>query len=93
MKINFLFNKLVRSVYAVKKITLEEICKRTIGYSYSGIQSIKRTLQVKHSRLKEKKREFQAFILIPAGNRAPVSGVTDGDKFRNKTSRLKKIIK
>ena len=59
IKDKYLFNKIVCEVYLIKsyqKNMLEEICKGTFEYSYLGIRSIKRTLQIKRSRLKEKKK-------------------------------------
>ena len=64
---------------------LEEICKGTFEHSYLGIRSIKRTLQIKRSRLKEKKKHWSIHLnpktkrISPARNRTPVSRVTGGD--------------
>ena len=52
----------------------EEICKGTFEYSYLGIRSIKRTLQIKRSRLKEKK-SIEVLILIREPKESPRRGI------------------
>ena len=53
---------------------LEEICKGTFEHSYLGIRSIKRTLQIKRSRLKERK-SIEVFILIRKPKESPRRGI------------------